>query len=124
MVGPHVIADQRDHFLLRVPAGDIPALTIDLLGHLNLLGPRFVEHPPWAYLGATLADQFRIQLCGTLAVEINRQRIDDQLPGRQGRLLITYLVLHRLRTARRDELVDALWPDKAPAASDAALSAL
>jgi DNA-binding SARP family transcriptional activator len=71
-----------------------------------------------------LADQFRIQLCGTLAVEITRQRIDGRLPGRQGRLLITYLVLHRLRTVRRDELVDALWPDKAPAAADAALSAL
>jgi DNA-binding SARP family transcriptional activator len=71
-----------------------------------------------------LADQFRIQLCGTLAVEINGRRIDDHLPGRQGRLLITYLVLQRLRAVRRDELVDALWPDKAPTASDAALSAL
>ena len=71
-----------------------------------------------------MADQFRIQLCGTLAVEINRERIDDRLPGRQGRLLITYLVLHRPRAVRRDELVDALWPDRPPAACDAALSAL
>jgi SARP family transcriptional regulator, regulator of embCAB operon len=124
MVGAHVVADQRDHLVLRIAAGHIPAFAIDLLGHLNLLGPRFVERPPWAYLGATLADQFRIQLCGTLAVEINRQRIDDRLPGRQGRLLITYLVLHRLRTVRRDELVDALWPDTPPAACDAALSSL
>jgi SARP family transcriptional regulator, regulator of embCAB operon len=71
-----------------------------------------------------LADQIRIQLCGTLAIEINGQRIDHQLRGRQARLLITYLVLHRLRPMRRDELVDALWPDRPPAAADAALSAL
>jgi SARP family transcriptional regulator, regulator of embCAB operon len=71
-----------------------------------------------------LADQIRIQLCGTLAVEINGQRIDHQLRGRQARLLISYLVLHRLRPMRRDELVDALWPDRPPAAADAALSAL
>jgi SARP family transcriptional regulator, regulator of embCAB operon len=71
-----------------------------------------------------LADQIRIQLCGTLAVEINGQRIDHELRGRQVRLLISYLVLHRLRPIRRDELVDALWPDRPPAAADAALSAL
>ena len=66
----------------------------------------------------------RIQLCGSLAVEIDERRLDHILPGRQGRLLFTYLVLNRLRVARRDELVDALWPDQPPAASDAALSAL
>lgn len=71
-----------------------------------------------------MADQFRIQLCGTLAVEINGRRIDDQLPGRQGRLLIAYLVLHRLRPSRRDELIDALWSDRPPNAADSALSAL
>jgi SARP family transcriptional regulator, regulator of embCAB operon len=88
------------------------------------LGATFVEHRPWAYLGATLADRFRIQLCGTLAVEIDGNRIDHQLPGRQGRLLIAYLVLNRLRAIRRDKLIDALWPDSPPAATDAALSAL
>jgi len=71
-----------------------------------------------------LADQFRIQLCGTLAVEINGSRIDDQLPGRQGRLLIAYLVLHRSRLIRRDELIDALWSDRPPNAAETALSAL
>jgi DNA-binding SARP family transcriptional activator len=71
-----------------------------------------------------LADRIRIQLCGTLAIEINGQRVDQQLPGRQGRLLIAYLVLNRVRAIRRDELIDALWPERPPAASDAALSAL
>ena len=66
----------------------------------------------------------RIQLCGTLAVEIDGRRIDHDLPGRQGRLLLAYLVVHRLRAIRRDELIDALWPRTAPAAADTALRAL
>jgi DNA-binding SARP family transcriptional activator len=66
----------------------------------------------------------RIQLCGALAVEIDGRRIDHDLPGRQGRMLFAYLVLHRLRPIRRDELVDALWPRTPPAAADTALRAL
>jgi pentatricopeptide repeat protein len=103
---------------------DIPALAIDLLGHVDLLVPRFVELKPWAYLGASLADRVRIQLCGTLAIEVDGERLEDQLPGRQGRLLLSYLVAHRLRLIRRDELIDALWPDHPPAATETALSAL
>ena len=66
----------------------------------------------------------RIQVCGTLAVEIDGRRIDDALPGRQGRLLFAFLVVHRLRPVRRDELIDALWPQAPPAAADTALRAL
>ena len=66
----------------------------------------------------------RIQLCGSLAVEIGGRRIDHDLPGRQGRLLLAFLVLHRLRPVRRDELIDALWPRTPPAAADTALRAL
>jgi DNA-binding SARP family transcriptional activator len=66
----------------------------------------------------------RIQLCGVLAAEIDGRRIDHDLPGRQGRLLLAYLVLHRLRAVRRDELIDALWPRTPPAAADTALRAL
>jgi DNA-binding SARP family transcriptional activator len=71
-----------------------------------------------------LASTVRIQLCGTLAIEIAGRRIDHDLPGRQGRLLTAYLVLNRLRPIRRDELIDALWPRTPPAAADAALRAL
>jgi DNA-binding SARP family transcriptional activator len=71
-----------------------------------------------------LADSVRIQLCGPLAFEIDGRRVDAQLPGRQGRLLFAYLVLHRVRPVRRDELIDALWPDHPPAAADTALRAL
>lgn len=71
-----------------------------------------------------MAERFRIQLCGTLSVETGGRRIDAELPGRQGRLLITYLVVNRLRPIRRDELTDAIWPDHPPAAADNALRAL
>jgi DNA-binding SARP family transcriptional activator len=71
-----------------------------------------------------LGSRIRIQLCGPIAFEIDDQRVEAGLPGRQGRLLFAYLVLHRLRTIRRDELVAALWPDQPPAAADAALRAL
>ncbi len=71
-----------------------------------------------------MADSVRIQLCGILVVEIAGRRIDGELPGRQGRLLIAYLVVHRLRSIRRDELIDALWPDRPPTAADASLRAL
>lgn len=66
----------------------------------------------------------RIQLSGRLAVELRGRRVEDRLPGRQGRLLFAYLVLNRVRPATREELVRALWSDEPPAAADASLSAL
>src|SRR5581483_2423651 len=64
MVSAHVIADPSDHLVLGVSARDISALAVDLLGHVDLLVPRFVELKPWAYVGASLSDRVRIQLCG------------------------------------------------------------
>lgn len=55
--------------------------------------------------------QVKVQLCGRLVVVIDGERVEELLPGRQGRLLFTYLVLNRRRTLARDELVHALWPD-------------
>ena len=52
------------------------------------------------------------------------ERIEEDLPGRQGRLLFAYLVVNRDRLASRDELADALWPAGLPSAPDSALSAL
>ena len=66
----------------------------------------------------------RVQVCGRVVAELNGRRIDTDLPGRQGRLLFVYLVSNRFRAATRDELVDALWPNEAPANADGALSAL
>jgi len=53
----------------------------------------------------------KVQLCGALAVLVDGRRVESELPGRQGRLLLGYLALNRLRTVERSELVHALWPD-------------
>jgi DNA-binding SARP family transcriptional activator len=53
----------------------------------------------------------KVQLCGRLAVEADGRRVEDELPGRQGRLVLGYLAANRLRTVSRDELCAALWPD-------------
>ena len=53
----------------------------------------------------------RIQLCGRLALTVDGRRVEDQLPGRQGRLLLAFLAANRLRTLTREEAVEALWPD-------------
>jgi DNA-binding SARP family transcriptional activator len=66
----------------------------------------------------------RIQLCGRLVVEIGGRRVEEKLPGRQGRLLFAYLAVNRSRRATRGELADALWPEGAPDAAEASLAAL
>jgi DNA-binding SARP family transcriptional activator len=66
----------------------------------------------------------RIQICGPLAVECDGQRLEGRLPGRQGRLLFTYLVVNRHRYIPRDELAEALWREPDPAAIDARLNPL
>src|SRR5690349_11612268 len=66
----------------------------------------------------------RIALCGPLVVEIDGRRLEGELPGRQGRLLLGYLVAHRRRPVSRAELIEMLWPTDAPAAPEAALKVL
>src|SRR3954463_16031998 len=57
-----------------------------------------------------------IRLCGRLTVQIEGERIERALSGRQGRLLFAYLVLNRKRPVRRDELIEALWAEEGPPA--------
>jgi SARP family transcriptional regulator, regulator of embCAB operon len=52
------------------------------------------------------------------------RRIEQDLPGRQGRLLFAYLAVNRDRVAGRDELAEALWPQGLPSAPEPALAAL
>jgi SARP family transcriptional regulator, regulator of embCAB operon len=66
----------------------------------------------------------RIQLCGRVTAELEGQRVEGDLPGRQGRLLFVYLVVNRRRVVPRDELAEALWPQQVPATSEGSLSAL
>jgi SARP family transcriptional regulator, regulator of embCAB operon len=68
------------------------------------------------------AGQLRIQICGLLVIERDGQRLDGQLPGRQGRLLFSYLVINRHRQVSRDELAEALWREPDPAAVEARLN--
>jgi DNA-binding SARP family transcriptional activator len=65
-----------------------------------------------------------IQLCGRLAVDLDGDRIETKLPGRQGRLLFAYLALNRGRAVGRSELVDAVWPEELPRDPSDALASL
>ncbi len=66
----------------------------------------------------------RIQICGPLTVEVEGQRLESRLPGRQGRLLLAYLVVNRHRQVPREELAEALWREPDPAAIDTRLNPL
>jgi len=78
----------------------------------------------WADLGGTLAHRYRIYLCGRLVASVEGRRIEDAMPGRQGRLTFAYLVVNRGKAVERDELIDALWGERAPADPDTSLSAI
>jgi DNA-binding SARP family transcriptional activator len=57
-------------------------------------------------------------------VEIAGVQVVEQLRGRQVRLLLAYLILHRARQIGREELSGALWPFSPPQSQDAALRTL
>ena len=65
-----------------------------------------------------------MQLCGSLVVRVRGRRVEGALPGRHDQTLLGYLALHRDRPVDRDELVEALWPQGAPAAPGTSLRAL
>ncbi len=62
----------------------------------------------WRYLVETLGET-RIQLCGRLVARVEGRRIEQELPGRQGRIAFAYLATHRQRSITRDELIEVLW---------------
>jgi DNA-binding SARP family transcriptional activator/tetratricopeptide (TPR) repeat protein len=69
----------------------------------------------------TGAGETRIQLCGRLKADVEGRHVTPALRGRQGRVLLAYLVLNRGRPVSRDELIAALWPQQPPADPAAAL---
>jgi DNA-binding SARP family transcriptional activator len=71
-----------------------------------------------------LGDEVHLQLCGRLVVRVGDCRLENLLPSRQGRLLFVYLAVNRLRPVHRDELIEAIWGEQAPATPEAALAAL
>ena len=67
----------------------------------------------------------RVLVCGRLSIEEGDLIVaETALPGRLGRRLWSYLVLHRRRPVGRGELVEALWGDASPEVEDASLNAL
>jgi SARP family transcriptional regulator, regulator of embCAB operon len=66
----------------------------------------------------------RIQLCGRLVVRLGGRRVEDALPGANGRLLFAYLVLNRLRRMDRGELLMAVHGEEAPPEFQPRLSVL
>jgi predicted ATPase/DNA-binding SARP family transcriptional activator len=71
---------------------------------------------PPAEVGTT-----RIQLCGRLKADVEGRHVTPQLRGRQGRVLLAYLVMNRGRPVSRSELIAAIWPETPPADPAAAL---
>lgn len=78
----------------------------------------------WANLGGTLEQSHRIYLCGRLVVSLDGLRVEDALPGRQGRLTFAYLVVNRGKAVERGELIEALWGETSPADPESALSSI
>lgn len=66
----------------------------------------------------------RIQLCGPFVVELRGERVESLVPGKQGKVLFAFLVLNRHRSIERDELLDLLWAQMLPMASESSLNAI
>jgi DNA-binding SARP family transcriptional activator len=66
----------------------------------------------------------RIQLAGPLVARIGGERVEERLPGRQGRLLFAHLVLERRAPVAREDLLELLWQEAPPDGAESALSAL
>ena len=120
MVGPHVLADLGQDFVVGYGSSDVSALTLDLSVH----GVPSVASGDWLDYRLGILLSTRIQLCGPYVVELEGRRVEPALPGRQGRLLFAYLVLNRDRPVGREELVDAVWSQEPPRDPADALAAL
>lgn len=66
----------------------------------------------------------RIHLCGTISVQLDGRRLERRLPGRQGVLLLAFLVLNRHRPLERDAVMEALWPLSRPASAGVSFRSL
>src|SRR2546430_5819111 len=84
--------------------------------------PKIIAGRLWRMFGGSL---LRIYLTGEVAVERGDHLLrDGDLPGRQGRLALVYLVAERERPVPQAELAELLWPDSLPASWPVALSAV
>jgi SARP family transcriptional regulator, regulator of embCAB operon len=125
MVGGQVRSDEPDHLVFVVPPCDETALAPNQVrDQFSSPGP---FGPPYGQdVGVSLssAHRVRIQICGQLAIEADGGRLEAALPGRQGRLLFTFLVVNRHRQVTREELAESLWRESDPSTADARLNPL
>jgi SARP family transcriptional regulator, regulator of embCAB operon len=68
--------------------------------------------------------EVRFYLTGRIVVEGRRLVDQAELPGRQGRLALVYLVAHRHRPVRVEELAGALWGQELPRSWEPSLRAV
>jgi DNA-binding SARP family transcriptional activator len=68
-----------------------------------------------------MTGQTRIQLCGRLKVDFQGRHVTPALRGRQGRILLAYLVVRRGRAVSREEMIEAIWPQERPSDPSSAL---
>ena len=67
----------------------------------------------------------RMQVCGGLEVQAEGRTLPEALVGgRQGRLVLAYLLCERSRAVRKEELAELLWADRLPDSWSASLSAV
>ncbi len=78
----------------------------------------------WWRIGVPLAGRTHIQLCGELRLQSGDIVVEaSAFPGRQGRLAFAYLATNN-RAVPRDELAEAIWPDKLPRSWEHDLAAI
>ena len=67
----------------------------------------------------------KVSLAGRVSISTDGLLIDEErLPGRQGRLVFTYLAIEQGRSVTRDELAEALWGETPPATWEKALGVI
>lgn len=81
----------------------------------SLVSPTFTSQ------SETATGNTRIQLTGRLKVDVDGKHVTPALRGRQGRVLLAYLILNRDRPVSREELTEAAWPHALPSDPAAAL---
>jgi class 3 adenylate cyclase len=66
-----------------------------------------------------------VRVCGGVEIEVDGRVLPEtSIGGRQGRLVLAYLVCERDRAVRREELAELLWPDQLPDSWTTSLSAV
>src|SRR2546430_15961775 len=84
--------------------------------------PKIMQGGVWQMFGDPT---LRIYLAGEVAVELGEQLLrETDLPGRQGRLALVFLVMERGRAVPQSELAGLLWAGTVPASWAGAFGAV